>query len=287
VYFFRRAVETMARGPRVAVVATGTIFVALFVTGLFATSLQTAQRLIASWAGEVQISVYLDAAADLQAARAAVEAVAPGRAVEAVTSAEALRRFRTTLGPQGALLEGIKPEIFPPSVEVRAPGITFDEARALAAHLQAVPGAVEVDYGSAWLEPLQRFLGRLRWVAVALFVALAAGAAVLVANTLQLGVFARRVEIEIMRLVGATDLFVELPFLVEGWLQGLVGGALAAMGHLVTTEAVPPRRGWAAATVARSDVLPGSTLLGVVGVGAALGVIASALAVRRELKRRG
>ncbi|MFL5261557.1 MAG: cell division protein FtsX, partial [Anaeromyxobacteraceae bacterium] len=60
VYFVRRALEAMVRRPRVALVATGTIFVAVLVTGAFAAALHAAERLLGAWAGETQISVYLD-----------------------------------------------------------------------------------------------------------------------------------------------------------------------------------------------------------------------------------
>ncbi len=287
--FLRRAFEAMARGPRVALVATLTIAVAVFVTGLFAAVLRGGEKLLATWAGEVQISVYLDPAADLEKARAAAAAVAPGRAVEAVSATEALRRFRRTLGPQAGLVDGLGAEVLPPSIEVRAPGIALAEARTLAARLGAVPGAREVDFGNAWLESLERLLRRLRVAATALFAAIALGAAVLVANTLQLGVFARRDEIEIMKLVGATDAFVRAPFLIEGAVQGIAGGALATAALLAGTAAILPRLVailGLGAPLLRRDVLPPSFLAVLVGGGAALGLVASAVAVGRELKRR-
>ena len=288
-YFLGRALDAMARGPRVTLVATGTIFVAAFLTGLFAGALHGAQKLLAAWAGEVQISVYLDPSADLEKARAAAAAAAPGRAVEAISTSEALRRFRDTLGPQGGLLDGLEPGVLPPSVEVRAPGIGLAEARALAKRLEAVPGAREVDYGSAWLERLEQLLSRLRWAGAVLFTALAAGAAVLVANTLRLGVFARRDEIEIMKLVGATDAFVETPFLIEGLLQGVLGGALASGALLGAAGLALPRIGAVlglVAPIARGDLLPLPLLAALVAGGGVLGTIASALAVGRELKQQ-
>ncbi len=289
VYFVRRAVDAMRRGPRVTLVSTLTIYVAVLVTGLFAATLHGGQRLLAAWGGEVQISAYLDPSADLSAARAAAQDVAQGRTVEAVTSEEALRRFRASLGPQAHLLEGVPSDVLPPSIEVRAPGLRVDEVRALAARLQAIPGVQEVDYGGAWLEPLQRFVQRLRWVGVVLFIALASGAAVLVSNTLRLGVFARRDEIEIMRLVGATDRFVEAPFLIEGLLQGLLGGVLAGLTLLLAAVVALPRLSAAlggAMALGRVDVLPATRLLWLMGAGAALGLFASALAVARELGKR-
>jgi cell division transport system permease protein len=287
-YFVRRALEAMVRRPRIALVATGTIFVAVLVTGAFAAALHAGERLLGAWAGETEISVYLDPAADLAAARDAAAALAPGRAVEAVTSGEALRRFRAALGPEGALLDGLGEKVLPPSIEIRAPGITLPQARALAARLQAVPGARDVDYGNAWIEKLERLVERLRWAGAALLAAIAVGAAVLVANTLQLGVFARRDEIDIMKLVGATDSFVQVPFLIEGLLQGVAGGALAAAALVAGCAAGLPRlaAGFGlAGALAPGELVTASTVLALVAAGAGLGLVASALAVARELRR--
>ncbi len=231
----------MARGPFVTAVAVGTIFVATLVTGLFAATLTAGERLLAAWAGDVQISVYLAPGSDLGAAARAAEAMAGGRVVDAINPAEALRRLRASLGPEASVLEGVDPGVLPASVEVRAPGATLAEARGLAQRLAAVPGAKDVDFGNAWLERVEALLRRLRWVGLVLFGALSLGTAVLVSNTLRLGIWARRDEIDIMKLVGATDAFVETPFLIEGLVQGLSGAALAVAALLAAHALLAPR----------------------------------------------
>ncbi|MGB8931974.1 MAG: FtsX-like permease family protein, partial [Anaeromyxobacteraceae bacterium] len=224
-YFVRRALDAMRRGPYVAIVGTATLFVALYSIGLLAASLGGAQRLLAAWAGEVRIAVYLKPGADLALAREEALRIAEGRRVEAVPSSAALARLAESLGDQAHVLEGVGPDALPDAVEVEAPGISLAGAKELAGRLRAVTGADDVDYGNAWLERLTRFVARTRVVAVFLLAALSLATAVLVANTLRLAVFARREEIEIMKLVGATDAFVGAPFLIEGLLQGVLGGA--------------------------------------------------------------
>jgi cell division transport system permease protein len=288
IYFTRRALEAMARGPYVALVGTATIFVAVFSTGLFAAALGGAERLLAAWAGEVRISAYLAPGADLDAARAAVTAAAPGRAVRAVPASVALRELAAELGEEARVLDGVGPGALPDAVEVSAPGISLAGARALAARLGALPGVAEVDYGNAWLEGLERFVGRARVAAVFLFTALALATAVLVSNTLRLAVFARRDEIEIMKLVGATDGFVAAPFLIEGLLQGLLGAGLAVSALLATHAAVVPRLRatvTAAAQLRLADTLPPQLLLALLAGGAAVGLLGSALSVARTLRR--
>jgi cell division transport system permease protein len=289
VHAVRRAVGAMTRSPYVTLVGTATIFVAVFATGLLAAALGGAERLLQTWAGEVQLSVYLAPGSDLEAAARAARAIAPGRAVEAVPGATALRRLSAELGDQARVLDGVGPGALPDAVEVSAPGASLAAARDLAARLRAgVPGAADVDYGNAWLETLERLVRRARVAAVALFAALAIATAVLVSNTLRLAVFARRDEIEIMKLVGATDGFVSAPFLVEGFLQGVLGAGLA-VGALAALHAVLVPRLAAAVAVAGSlrmaDTLPPPLLAGLVLGGGAVGLLGSALSVARTLRR--
>jgi cell division transport system permease protein len=287
-YFTGRALEAMVRGPYVALVGTATIFVAVFATGLFAAALGGAERLLAAWAGDVRISVYLAPGVDLDAARRAVEAAAPGRAVRAVPAAEALRALAADLGEDAKVLEGVPATALPDAVDVVAPGISLADARVLAARLRALPGAADVDYGTAWLESLERFVARARTASVVLFAALALATAVLVSNTLRLAVFARRDEIEIMKLVGATDAFVAAPFLIEGFLQGLLGAALA-LGALLAAHAALVPRLRAAARVADAltirDTLPPTLVVALLAGGALVGLLGSALSVGRTLRR--
>ena len=287
-YFVRRALDALRRGPFVTLVAVGTIFVAVLVTGLFGAVLSGTERLLDAWGGEVQISVYLRPGADLAAARAAAEGIALGRAVEAVTSRAALERLKASLGDDAGVLEGVGEQALPASVEVQAPGITLEAARALARKLEAVPGAAEVDYGNAWLERLETFLRRARLVGLLLMAALSLATAVLVANTLRLAVYARRDEIEIMKLVGATDGFVGAPFLIEGLVQGLAGAGLAVLALLGAQAALLPRLEAAVALagrLTRADVLPTPLLLGLLAGGAGLGLVASSLSLLRFLRR--
>ena len=288
VYFTRRALEGMARGPYVALVGTATIFVALFAVGLLAGVLGGAERVLSAWAGQVRISAYLAPGTDLAAARAAVAAAAPGLEVRAVPAAAALRQLSEELGDQAHVLDGVGPGVIPDAVDVLAPGISLAGARALAAELRALPGVADVDYGNAWLEKLETLVSRARLAAVALFAALAVATAVLVGNTLRLAVFARREEIEILKLVGATDAFVSTPFLIEGLLQGLAGGALA-VGALAGLHVLLVPRLQAAVGVAGglrlTDTLPLALLLGLLASGATVGLLGSALAVMRSLRR--
>jgi len=286
----RRAVDALRRAPFVTVVAVGTLFVAVLLTGAFAAALGAGERLLAAWAGEVPVSVYLARGADLEVARSAAEKLAAGAVVEAVTPREAMRRLRASLGEQGRVLDGLGDEVLPASVEVHVRGLSLSRARELAARLRDVPGAAEVDDGAAWLSRLENLLRQGRVVGLALLALVAVATAILVSNTLRLAVYARREEIEIMKLVGATDGYVGAPILLEGALQGLAGSALAVGALAASAWALLPRLRAAlpiAARITRADLLPGSLLAALLLGGTALGLVASALSLRRFLRRSG
>jgi cell division transport system permease protein len=114
--------------------------------------------------------------------------------------------------------------------------------------------------------------------------------AILVSNTLRLAVYARRDEIEIMKLVGATDGYVGAPILLEGILQGLAGAGLAVGALGGAAWALVPRLREALPIASRltpADVLPGRLVLALLLGGTALGLLASALSLRRFLRGPG
>jgi cell division transport system permease protein len=287
---FRRAADAMMRAPFVTAVAVGTIYVAVLLTGALAATLEAGGRLLVGWSGEVPVTVFLAPGADLEAARAAARSLAPDATVEAVPPVQAMRRLRASLGEQGKVLDGLPDDTLPPSVEVRVPGLTQARALALAARLRDVPGAAAVDDGAAWVARLEELVVSGRQIGLALLVILGAATAILVSNTLKLAVYARRDEIEIMKLVGATDLYVGTPILLEGAIQGLAGGGLALL-TLAAVNWVLLDRLRAALPLAwhlsHGDVLPARLVLTLLGAGVLLGTVASAIALRRFLRRAG
>ena len=286
----QRSMDAMVRAPYVTAVAVGTIYVAILLTGAFAATLGAGGRLLAGWAGEVPVSVYLAPGTDLEAARAAAVAIAPDAQVEAIPPAEAMRRLRASLGEQGRVLDGLSDDALPASVDVRVPALSYERARALAARLRAVPGAVEVDDGAVWLARIEGLVERGRQVGFVLLALLGAATAILVSNTLKLAVYARRDEIEIMKLVGATNLYVGAPILLEGAIQGLLGAGLAAATLGVSNLLLLPRVREALPLAARlvpADILPGRLLGALLLGGAVLGLVASAISLQRFLRRTG
>jgi cell division transport system permease protein len=181
-------------------------------------------------------------------------------------------------------------DVIPPSVEVRleARPWTVAEVRALADRLAASPGVVDVRYGQDDVERVTALLGVTRVSAFVLGLALCFATILIIYNTIRLTLYARRDEIEIMSLVGATASFVRAPFVLEGAIQGLLGGAAAVAALLAVEEALlvglERALSFARGAGVELELVPPPYLFGLVLAGCALGVVGSLLAVGKFLR---
>lgn len=236
-FVLRQAVSVSLRSFGVTLVAVVTIAMALTVLAAFGVVVATLADVAERMGREVEISAYLERGVPPGDGFALAETVSgwPEVAGARYSSSEAaLEAFRGSLGGDASLLDGLPPDVLPASVEIRIrpEAWTREAVEALAARLEALPTVEEVRFGRDAIEQVNGFLRFARVAAWVLGVALCLGTVLIVSNTIRLTVYARRDEIDIMSLVGATGAFVRAPFVVEGALQGLLGGALA-LGLLV------------------------------------------------------
>lgn len=247
------------------------------------------RALLASWGSRVELTLYLaDDVGEEAGRRLAEEAAAQvGGQARWVSSAEAMERLRLALGDEDGTLLDLPIDPLPASIELR-PGTAagVEELPHLARVLGSLPGVEEVDWGRGWAERLSELStvagGGLAVVLAALF----AGSLLLVGGVVRFAVHARRDEIEVLDLLGASDAFIRLPFLLEGTFSGALGGTFAA-GALLglaawerrLTSALPLPEELSVASWA--GVGPA---LALVGVGAVLGLLATTFALARELR---
>jgi cell division transport system permease protein len=253
---------------------------------------QAVGQLLTRFGGEVELTVYLTESASAEqedALQAEVERESGG-AVRRVSAAEALQRLRSELGESGSVLDGLPENPLPRSLEVRPPSGLPDAARLrrLADRWSKLPGVTGVDYGREWIDrlaALDRVVSRGAGAVLALVLL---AAVVVVAATLQLAAYARRDEIEIQKLVGATDFFVRVPFVLEGAFQGLLSAALAVGGLYLGQRLLGPLVHDSLSFLVADPLLPALVdlrrVLEVTGSGLALGVLGSSIAVGRFLR---
>lgn len=183
-----------------------------------------------------------------------------------------------------AIAEIARPDILPEAFRIKL--INPDQAEIIIDQVSGMPGVDEVKDERTFLEPIFSMINALSLSAVGVAVLMLVAAALLIATTIRLSAFSRRREISIMRLVGASNRFIETPFILEGVIAALLGAALAGAGivalvqffvggYLVETL---PTIGF----VGLGDALLVAPLL--LGIGALLAALSASVAIRRYLK---
>jgi cell division transport system permease protein len=234
-YAFDEAILSLWRGRRSGALSTLTIAVALFVLGAFLIATSNLERLGREWNNSAELSVYL-ADTVTPAQRTAIEKTLAGAsAVERqqyLSKADALARFKKTFADLSVTLDGVGDNPLPASYEVRVRGGAGAAVDLLLAEVRQLPGVADVRYDREWLQRLSSAIAMLQGVGLALGALLTIAAALTVANVVSLGLYARRDELDIMQLVGAPQVYIRGPFVMEGTLQGGLGAlvALAVLG---------------------------------------------------------
>jgi cell division transport system permease protein len=232
-YAFDEAILSLWRGKTSGVLSTATIALALFVLGAFLIVTSNLQRLGDEWSQSAEMSVYLsDTVTDAE--RGAIEAaIAQAGSIvaarEYVSKAEALVRFKRTFSELAGALEGLGQEPLPASYELRLQRGAESSVDAFAATLTRLPGIADVRYDKQWLTRLIAGVRVIRGMGLVLGAILTIAAALTVANVVRLALHARRDELEIMQLVGAPQLYIRGPFVMEGTLQGGIGAVVAVL----------------------------------------------------------
>lgn len=236
-YAFNEALASLWRGRQSGLLSTATIALALFVLGGFLLVTSNLEQLGAEWSRAAELSVYLTDEVTDEERRAIEGVLAVGDLVsgrESLSKNDALARFKQTFGDLATAVDTLGENPLPASIEVRlrAGAGTGAAVDALGTRLRRMPGVADVRYDRQWLDRLLAAVAIIRGVGLTLGALLTLAAALTVANVVRLALYARRDELDIMQLVGAPQVYVRGPFVMEGVLQGGMG-ALLALGALV------------------------------------------------------
>jgi cell division transport system permease protein len=231
-YFIREGIANFGRAKFAVFASTSAITVALVLIGIFAVvgyEAQVVSNMLRKQAGEMEVFVEQDASESAQEALHARVETLPGVAeTEFVTHEEAARIFRREFGQEASLFEN--PTFLPASIRIKVapPYATPDSMAQMAAAIGEWRSVDEVVFNRDLLVQVAQNRRLISAIGAALGIIVVLASVFLVANTIRLTIYARRLLIRTMKLVGATDAFVRRPFLVEGVLQGILGGGLAS-----------------------------------------------------------
>jgi cell division transport system permease protein len=146
-----------------------------------------------------------------------------------VSKEEALARLREGLKDQAGLLEDLRDNPLPPSfeIELKEAHKNPEDLKAFIGEIKKITASADVDSGQEWLQRFSAFIGMLKLVGLCIGSLLLLATVCIISNTIKLTIYSRREEIEIMKLVGATNLSIRIPFFLEGITQGLLASLLA------------------------------------------------------------
>lgn len=288
-YFVGRTLTNIRQNVFVNIVTIGTITLALLIVSLFLLLFVNLENAADNWSEKVQITVYFDkeltplVQSDL---KNKIQALPDTYKVTWISRDDAFKRFKTRLKGQETLLEGIRPEVLPTSFEIslKKNSRSSEAVDAYVTKLRGISGIGEIQYGEEWVRRFNTFLTFMRIIGGLVGSFLVLAVVFIVSNTIQLTIYARRDELEVMSLVGATRLFIKMPFLLEGFLQGLTGGVLALLlllsVHMLFLHNASNFLTFNPATAGLA-FLPPVYIAGLLGAGAVLGFLGSLAALRR------
>ena len=276
----REALTASRRAPLLSILGVVTIAFSLFAFGLFGLVAINIRKALEQVEERVEVRAFVSDSTEIESVAAAMKDIGefPEVArVDYVSKEHALERARKEMGEFADVFEA---GVLPASIEVylRAGMRDPTTVKSVADRIRTYHFIDDVRYGEEWVAKLYRLRNIATVAGLALGVAFAAVAIIIIGATIRMTVLARAKEISIMRLVGATDMFIRLPFLIDGLVKGVLGGLLALVFVWVANRAVNE---YFIQTIFFNREM---IFLGVVG-GAFMGVLGSLVSVGRHLRR--
>ncbi|MEX2156845.1 MAG: permease-like cell division protein FtsX [Gemmatimonadales bacterium] len=279
----REALLAFKRAPLLSALSVTTIAFSLFVLGLFGLVVVNLQDALRGVEERVEIVAYLLPGTPIETTAQAlkdIEAFPEVQRATYVSEDDALARARAELVEFRDVLRELERNPLPASVEVKLkPGFRDAEhVGAVAERLRGFGFVDDVRFGRDWVEKLDRLRQLAAAVGIVVGAAFAVVAVIIIGTTIRMAVLQRSREIAIMRLVGATDGFIRRPFLLQGAIKGLLGGAVA-IGLSFVAYVLINRY------LLQSSFFTREQAAAIVAFGALIGLLGSATSVGRHLRR--
>jgi len=239
IYFFKTAVINILNNRLIHMISMGTMTISMLLLGSFMLLSININNWMKEWGESLSMSVYLKDGIDEQAKQQIETALLNLKGAEIkgfISKEQALIHLKESLGGQSGLLDGLKKNPLPSSFELvfkDVDGFQIDPKN-IKNSLEKMEGVDEVQYSEQWIERFKGVMFVFRVVGFIIGGLLCIAVLFIITNTIKLTIYSRRDEIEIYKLVGATDWFIKIPFLIEGAIQGIISGLVAFLILLFT-----------------------------------------------------
>ena len=297
-YFASESIQNFRRNWVMSLGAVITIYLSLLLVGVFLAASFMVGTIVASVENKVSIQIFLkDGAAtnDVNALQQSLVANPLVQGVQYTSKDKALEKFKQDMKQSPEIVQQLEGNPLPASLDVTLKNP--HDVMAVVSQIKVNPLFLKIadrpdnpeeslKYGQQVVTQLFAFTQVVRWIEVAFVLMLAVVSLIFINNTIRLAIYARRKEIGIMRLVGASNWFIRTPFLLEGVFQALIGALLAILTVIGLQAAIMPRLGQALPflPVSMSGSATAQIALALVLAGVFIGLLGSGFALRRYLK---
>jgi cell division transport system permease protein len=288
-FFLKEAFGSLRRNYFMTIAALVTVFLSILVLGGILLFVFTTDALLKQVEQKVEITVFLKTDPDPDpAAITAMQTKIVGwtevKSCTYISKEDALARIRDWFKDRPEVLEGLSGNPLPASFEIALKDP--QTVSAVAARFNGDPIVDEVKFGKEYADKLFAFTAQARNFMLIFIVLLGVVAILLISNTIRLSIFARKREVEIMKLVGATNWFIRWPFVIEGVTVGFFGALAAAAVVLVLNSYLlgKVKNNIAFLTVPLDAVPYVLVIVILLAVGVVIGAVGSAIGLRRFLK---
>ncbi len=290
-YFIRETSINIRRNLTLTVSAVLVVAVGVMLVGLGVMASYAGGNALGRWEGGVQFEIFLQpniSGDQIDAIGAELQNHPDIDRIEFFSQEQAYELLAEMLPDDPDLVAEVSPQTLPASYRV-VPRVAEGELiESLAAQFRQRPGVYSVQTGREQVDAIKEWFNSFRWIVLLMSIVLASVSVMLIFNSIRVAMFARRREIEVMKLVGATNSFIRMPFILEGMLHGLLGGIVGAAAAGVL-------RGHVEDLFARDDILAffrsftvttsqfNTAALLTVAAGVLVGAVGSAFAAGRFL----
>ena len=293
-YALRETIASFRRNMTLSVAAVITSAVSLLLVGATFLMQRAFDNFLVQWRGDVGMIVFVrpditpEALAFIEQNLKSQPNIIDVEKISYLDKAQSYEEAKRVFAGDDTTLSLLSIDTIPSQFKV-VPKTTDPElVRSLAGQYRSLPGVAGVSLAEDEFDVISTLSSFVRAVTIAMSLVLLAVAVILIWNTIRTAIFARRREIEVMKLVGATDWFIRVPFILEGLIQGLLGALVSCGGLWVLNSAwTTGVAGFKAGTGVSALVVPGSYLNGVMiallVIGATAGGVGSGVASSKFL----
>ena len=231
ILFFKRAVEDFRNNRLLNIITLLTISLSILIVSAFILFFINTNEIMNFWKKGLRVMAYLKpglSGSPLTDLTRRIQSISGVETVRFVSKKEAFTQLKAQMKRQASLFDNLVENPLPDAFEIQMNAAiqTWDKVEFLAAKIEALDEVQEVEYGQRWLGRYTRIFNLFKLTGYVMCGIFFMAAVFIVANTIRLVIYSRRDEIEIMRLVGAAERFIKVPFYFQGLLQGAIGASI-------------------------------------------------------------